>query len=187
MKLGFFTTESLFTVVWLLARAVVWIKNRRIDLRREAALLLMYVNLAVIIRFVFFPWDMADGRIQPLVIDMARLSQPKVNLIPFVNIHKFDIKWILQNVGGNVALFIPSGIVLPILYKRLDSFWKVTLAGFLISLSIELIQLMMPDRVTDVDDLILNTLGVMIGYGIYALFTKLTRHAKGRGKRTNDR
>ena len=173
MKVSFITIELLFAAVWLLARAVVCIKNKRIDLKREAALLLMYVNLAVIIRFVFFPRIEIDGKIQPLVIDTARLFEKRFNLIPFVNILRFNFKWALYNVGGNIALFIPSGIILPILYKRLDSFWKVTLAGFLISLSVELLQLFMRYRFTDVDDLIFNTLGVMIGYGIYALSKKL--------------
>ena len=58
---------------------------------------------------------------------------------------------------------------MPIVYKRLDYFGKVIAAGAFISLCVELIQLPFADRVSDVDDLILNTLGVAIGYGIYKL------------------
>ena len=173
IKIGYSTTVLLLTVVWLLARAFVWIKNRRIDWKREAELLLMYVNLAVIIRFVFFPWEKVDGNIKPLVIDMKRMPDQRINLIPLVNILKNDAAWVMQNLVGNIALFIPSGVILPILYKKLDSLWKVTLAGSLISLSIELLQLLMIYRITDIDDLLCNTLGVMIGYGFYALSKKL--------------
>ena len=48
-------------------------------------------------------------------------------------------------------------------------FRKVLLAGAGLSLAIEIIQLLLPDSVTDIDDLMLNTLGVAIGYGIYTL------------------
>lgn len=66
-------------------------------------------------------------------------------------------------------MFIPSGIVLPIVYKRLDTFCKVILAGAGISLCIEIIQLPFSVRATDIDDLILNTIGVIVGYVIYTL------------------
>ena len=72
-------------------------------------------------------------------------------------------------------MFIPSGIVLPIVYTKLDRFSKVILSGALISLCTEILQLPFPARATDIDDLILNTLGVAVGYGIYA--------AAGRWKR----
>ena len=46
---------------------------------------------------------------------------------------------------------------------------KVTLVGFLISLCVELIQLPFASRASDIDDVILNTLGVIIGYIIYRI------------------
>ena len=54
MKISFVTFELLFTAVWLAARMVVWIRQKRIIWKREVLLLLMYLNLAVIIRFSFF-------------------------------------------------------------------------------------------------------------------------------------
>ena len=58
--------------------------------------------------------------------------------------------------------------VLPF-FKQLDCFWKVLLAGAGLSFVIEMIQLLFPGSVTDIDDLILNAAGVAIGYGIYKL------------------
>lgn len=74
-------------------------------------------------------------------------------------------------------LFIPTGIILPILYKRLNSFWKVLLTGAGISLCIEVIQLLLPNSVTDIDDLILNTAGVIIGYAVFSLVRRLRKRA----------
>ena len=51
----------------------------------------------------------------------------------------------------------------------LDRFWKVLLAGAGLSFVIEMMQLLFPGSVSDIDDLILNTAGVAIGYGIYML------------------
>jgi glycopeptide antibiotics resistance protein len=136
----------------------------------------MYVNLAVIIRFTFFPMSKVDGRVQPLIFDIATAFPFRVNLFPLVNLFDYDSKQdLLVNVIGNVAMFIPSGIVLPTIYRRLDSFVKVILAGGGISLCIEMIQLPFSVRASDIDDLILNTVGVMLGYGIYALIRCLKR------------
>ena len=176
VEIPFLFLEIIFASIWLVIRAVVWTKQKRIDWKREAILLLMYINLAVIIRFTFFPMSKVDGRVQPLIFDVATAFPFRVNLVPLVNLFDYDSKRdLLLNVIGNVAMFIPSGIVLPIIYKRLDSFVKVILAGGGISLCIEIIQLPFSVRASDIDDLILNTVGVMLGYGIYALIRCLRR------------
>ena len=175
-EISFIELECFFTAVWLLCRIIVWIKQRRIIWKREAVLLLMYVNLAVIIRFTFFPMSRVNGIVQPLIYDASTAFPFRVNLIPFVNLFDYDSRRdLLLNVIGNTAMFIPSGIVLPIIYKKLNNIWKVVTAGMLISLCIEIIQLPFSVRASDVDDLILNTLGVVIGYGIYAAMKHLKR------------
>ena len=73
----------------------------------------------------------------------------------------------ILNIFGNILMFVPTGILLPVLYKRLDNFLKVAGTGFLISLAIEICQLPFADRTSDVDDLILNTLGVVSGYVLF--------------------
>ena len=170
VEIPFIFLEIVFLAIWLLIRIAIWIKQKRIDLKREALSLLMYINLAVILRFTFFPMSKVDGHIQPLVFDIATAFPFRVNLLPLLNLFDYDSKRdLLLNVIGNAAMFVPSGIVLPIVYKRLNTFWKVILAGIGISLCIEIIQLPFSARATDIDDLILNTIGVIAGYGIYAL------------------
>ena len=176
VEIPFIFLEIVFLAIWLLIRIAIWIKQKRIDRKREAVLLLMYINLAVILRFTFFPMSKVDGRIQPLVFDIATAFPFRVNLLPLVNLFDYDSKRdLLLNVIGNAAMFVPSGIVLPIVYKRLNTFWKVLLAGIGISLCIEMIQLPFSVRATDIDDLILNTIGVIAGYGIYALIRCVRR------------
>ena len=51
-EISFFAAEAAFTAIWLLVRISIWIRQKSIDWKREAVLALMYINLAVIIRFV---------------------------------------------------------------------------------------------------------------------------------------
>ncbi|MBQ3860041.1 MAG: VanZ family protein [Clostridia bacterium] len=176
LAISFLSAELAFAAVWLLVRISVWKRQNRIDWKREAVLLMMYLNLAVIIRFVFFPRDLVDGRVQPLIFEAAAVFPFRINLIPLVHLFDYDrIRDIIWNVVGNAVMFIPSGIVLPIIYRQLNSFWKVVAAGAVISLCTELLQLPFPSRASDIDDLILNTLGVAVGYGIYAACKRLKR------------
>ena len=97
-------------------------------------------------------------------------------LIPLVYLFRYgSMRDILWNVTGNAAMFVPSGILLPLVYRRCRSFLKTAAAGALLSLCIEILQLPFPARASDVDDLILNTLGAAAGYGIYAAFRHLKR------------
>ena len=179
IKIPFWAAEAALALVWAALRGALWIRRGKIDWKREALLLLMYVNLAVILRFAFFPMARVDGRVQPLLFDASALRPFRLNLLPFVNLKFYSSKSdLLLNVIGNVAMFIPSGIILPILYRKLDRLWKALGVGAMMSLGIELLQLPFSVRATDVDDLIQNTCGVLIGYGIYAL----ARRCLGRGK-----
>lgn len=172
MEITFLPAELCFAALWLALRIAVWRRQKCIDWKREAVLLLMYANLAVILRYTFFPLHRLDGHILPLVFDKAHVLPFRTNLIPFVRLPDCLSASFAENVLGNAALFLPSGIVLPLVYPRLDRFWKVLAAGAALSLSIELLQLPFAARTTDVDDLVFNTLGVAIGYGIWKLFRK---------------
>ena len=63
-------------------------------------------------------------------------------------------------------MFIPVGIVWPICFRKLDSIRKTVLAGMVFTLLIELSQLLCPERHTDIDDVILNTSGILVGASI---------------------
>ena len=92
IRISLLTGELVFTALWLLCRAAVWVRQGRIDWKREAELLLMYINLAVLIRFVFYPFFKVNGQVQPLVIDPDKLFPPRINCIPFRNIIDYEIR-----------------------------------------------------------------------------------------------
>lgn len=167
------------SVVWLSIRAICWIVNAGIDLKREAKLLLVYICIVVVVRFTFCPFGTVDGKIQPLLFDSSRILPFWVNLKPFV--YWFDyptMKEALLNLIGNMAMFIPLGIVWPAVFKRLNTHGKVIAAGVGISLTIEILQLPFFNRATDIDDLILNSAGFLMGYGIYLAVVRriLSKH-----------
>jgi len=83
----------------------------------------------------------------------------------------FDYHYFTFNLLGNIAVFVPFGFFVPLLWKKMN-FGKTVLSGALLSVSIEFIQLFMP-RFTDIDDVILNTLGTLIGALIYMAVNKL--------------
>ena len=74
----------------------------------------------------------------------------------------------LEGAGLNILLFVPFGYLLPMLWKRADRWWKVLLCGFAASLVIELLQLVTRYGMFDLDDLMHNTLGALLGWGCYA-------------------
>lgn len=74
-----------------------------------------------------------------------------------------------RNIILNICMFLPFGILLPMGIKFFRSFWKISLAGFLFTLFIETSQLLMGRGMFELDDLMDNTVGTMIGYGLYVL------------------
>ena len=75
----------------------------------------------------------------------------------------------IANVLLNVAMFVPFGFLLPLLWKPCKKWYVAILSGFGFSLAIELIQLLTHRGVCDVDDLFCNTLGAAIGYFLVML------------------
>ena len=180
VRIPFVTGLIIFTACWFAARALICFFRKKFDLKHEAKLLLMYVNLAVLFRITFFPMHHdANGSIQPMIFDPKDIFPLNINLVPLQNLFDFSTtKDMLVNIIGNVTMFIPTGIILPVIYKKLRSFPRTVLAGGLISLGIEILQLPFCERTSDVNDLILNTSGVVIGYGIYTMARKIRRKAK---------
>ncbi|MBQ1260292.1 MAG: VanZ family protein [Clostridia bacterium] len=162
------------SIIWCVIRVIVALCNKRVDVVRELQLLLVYVCIVVIIRFTFCPFETVDGKIQPLLFDAERILPFRINLIPFVYLFDYEtVREVMLNLLGNSLMFVPVGIVYPIVYKKLNTHVKVIAAGIGFSLAIELLQLPFFDRVSDVDDLILNSLGYVLGYLIYLLVKRI--------------
>lgn len=169
------------TILWLLVRTIVCLRQGRIRWKRELQLMLVYICILVITRFTFFPFSKTDGQVQPLLFDAARVFPPRINLLPVVYLFDYPVfREALLNLIGNTAMFLPLGIVWPSVFRQLDSHCKVIAAGVGYSLLIEILQLPFFDRVSDIDDLLLNSLGFLTGYGIYLLAKTVKRLCKRR-------
>lgn len=79
------------------------------------------------------------------------------------------------NLAGNVIGFIPFGFILPVLSRKHLGAILVTLGGFSFSLWVETMQLILKVGSFDVDDLLLNTIGVVIGYILFHICNGLRR------------
>ncbi|MBR6477173.1 MAG: VanZ family protein [Lachnospiraceae bacterium] len=88
------------------------------------------------------------------------------------------ISW--RNIILNFCMFVPLGILLPIGVKNLRSFGKILLAGFGFSLMIELVQLISKRGMFEPDDLLGNTTGALIGYGLFLLGDQVILRIKKR-------
>ena len=85
-----------------------------------------------------------------------------VSWIPIADFLNSPVQYIKNSVL-NVVLFVPAGIFLPLLWKEFQRLRNTAVFGLVLSLGIEILQLF-TFRLTDVDDLIMNTAGSMLGY-----------------------
>lgn len=100
------------------------------------------------------------------ILDIGIERERTISLVPF----KFQ-DGNLFGMITNIILFIPLGVFLPSLWNKFEKFLNTILVGFSFSLIIEVLQLLNM-RATDIDDLLMNTLGAAIGYLIYTLLFK---------------
>lgn len=111
------------------------------------------------------------------------MEQMKYNLWPFETIRLFwrqlvdpvspaTYRQAIVNLFGNVIMFIPLGLFLPLLFMKKPRLWKTLLWTAGIITLVEVVQLFTLLGSCDTDDLILNVLGAAIGYSLYRLCHK---------------
>ena len=111
-------------------------------------------------------------------------SSYRYNLVPFQEIRRMPVlfKYLgfwpaFINIFGNVIVFIPLGFFLPFLVRKLRKWYATALLCLELTFIVEIIQLITKVGVCDVDDMILNLLGGIIGYVIFCLIFRLyVRH-----------
>ena len=160
--------------IYLISRFIyLKIKNKKLNWYHEIVLFL----------FVIFIVGLASQTIIPKFesgvggFKIIKNGIHETNLIPFkVLVETYNevfingyINYFIINFLGNIILFMPFGFIIPLLWNVSNK--KVIIIGFCSSLFIEICQLFLT-RGTDVDDLILNTLGILLGLLLYKLLYK---------------
>ena len=87
----------------------------------------------------------------------------------FIHPHFSFSAW-FNNIFGNIGLLVPMGFLLPILSGRRMSFLQIGMITFNFILIVEWLQYMTGVGAADIDDLILNLSGALIGYALYRLW-----------------
>lgn len=146
-------------IILVSIRVCYLIKSKeRLVLYKELSMLIFGIYILCLFQVVTFQDD---------------VSWATNNFIPFKEIMRYNItsRLFFKNVLGNMIMFLPFGFFVSFYLKS----EKITLPLFLIliaSISIEIVQLLI-GRVFDVDDIILNILGGLLGYGIYFILKRI--------------
>ncbi|MCH5208817.1 MAG: VanZ family protein [Oscillospiraceae bacterium] len=164
------------------------------EVRKKARLnetirLLLFCWLAEVICVTLFPTEFWFAYWRNLCADHIRIFNFSFwfdrfrfytpNLIPYVLYQaiKGQLNWDsllryeIPHFAVNIALFVPLGVALPFVFKE-ATLPKAALAGFILSFQIEFLQFFIA-RDSDIDDVICNTLGAVLGYLLYLLMKKL--------------
>ena len=142
--------------------------------------LLFFAYILILIYFLFFAewYNHAPG-----IREEVRL-----NLRPFAEIGRFwhhrdslGFRAVFLNLAGNVIGFIPVGFILPVIDRKFSGFFGTLLTGIALSVIVEILQLLTHVGICDIDDVILNAAGTIIGYVLFRILRRYERkrfHAK---------
>lgn len=144
--------------------------HRRFDAWHEVKVILFsaYVILLLMLtvfRQWYYPWQLHFYWNRPL---------SAINWTPLVNTFKLRLGSQIDlwyQSFGNVLWFIPFGFGLPSLRRTKIAAWRVIGWGLLLSLAIESLQFVLASGVADIDDVIFNTIGTILGFGLWRLLS----------------
>jgi glycopeptide antibiotics resistance protein len=125
-------------------------------LRRSNVALLLLAYLALLLDLTLLRWT---GTVLPP--DKRLNWAPLESIVHFLSVGGWPM---VVNVLGNVAAFVPFGFLIPPLRDARTGVARVALLSLMLSAQIEALQYLSGRRTADVDDLLLNTLGGVLGY-----------------------
>jgi len=173
---------AITSFLWIAYRIILYSAGKKPASSNKELLLFFFVVYFIFVLLI---------TLYPLPMTRVKVPGAKgVNFIPFENmLREFSETFrrtksymrshAVENIVGNIFLFIPFGILLPLISPKFRSFGKVFLFGLLFSLAIETLQLVSRQlgvyRSVDVDDVILDVVGAICGFIVYRLF-RITAH-----------
>jgi len=158
---------------WIIARLVRFAVHKQGSLLRELTLTVLFL----------FLWFLVQHTLEPFVLVLDQTPQPP-NLVPIrglvlmlqraIAVDHAITRWIVAiNIIGNVLIFVPIGFMVSVLTPHRQKGWLSLAIGLAVSLTIEIVQLSFIIRVFDVDDLILNSFGALLGFITFLLFNQI--------------
>ncbi len=174
-------------------------KKGGLPVHKHIVILCLLVYFFNLISVTLFPMPIDANLIKDMKDETYIPFVSGNNFIPFyffVDVYHEGLQYyVIRSLGGNLILLLPIGLLFPFLFAKLNNVKRILLTGFFISLFIELIQLSFSVyigsiyRSFDVDDLILNTLGTLIGYWFFyilrMLYEKLSYRIKNNSSSIN--
>ena len=148
--------------------------------KRYLSTLLLIAYSALLFKVMVLK-DLPMIRIGSLRFNLGGTQEGNANFFPFSSILPYLLgeRGLMIggiNIVGNIVLLIPIGFLLPLVYPGLLK--KFFLLSFVPGLAIEVLQIVLRVGIFDIDDIILNGLGVMIGYGSFTVASKMLRWKK---------
>lgn len=145
--------------------------------KRKIAIIVFVAYIIILIKIILFKGSFFFRVVPTSEGYQSATSQEEYtgyNLLPFRTIKlflssKFGKRQVFFNLIGNVLLFLPFGFLLPVASKTVIRFIHLLLAAVTLSLLFELFQLFTHTGQFDVDDIMLNTAGAIVGYGLMKL------------------
>lgn len=160
--------EILISAIVLIPVFVLLNRTMFHNIRKTVLYFVFAVYLAAVYLFVGMP-----------TLQFMRF-EVSLTLVPFLPMVA-DFK----NTILNIILFVPLGIMLPFIWKKYNTLKATLIFGFMMSLSIELLQLF-TYRATDINDLIANTLGTVFGYFLFRMISYLVPSVRNVAKRKTE-
>lgn len=100
-----------------------------------------------------------------------------VSFIPFHSVYEYSnrdgVSYLLREDIYNMIMFIPFGLLEGLIHGNKCKYSNVLIKGLSVSFGIELLQLLFSKGNCDIDDLIFNVIGCIVGFGIYKLIIRI--------------
>lgn len=164
-------------VIYIVIRLVICaVKHKKFVLKKEIPIIL-FVAYCVGLFFATIPIYSVLHYGNHIMINGVYHS---VNLIPFKQITGYIIRRdsigeiSFANLVGNILLFAPMGFLLPVIFKKMKNMPAAVLTGAVVSTCIEATQYLF-GRSADIDDVILNTVGTLLGFLLYLVIKAITK------------
>lgn len=132
----------------------------------------LLVPYAIALGLIVWLPDSTASRVTGIVFRVARFISARLDVSLSTSYTVFEFL-------ANVALFVPFGLLIAAAWPRTNAWWIVVL-GFAASAAIELVQTMIPGRVTTLSDVIANTVGTIIGCCTVRILAPRPRRSSGR-------